>query len=493
MKETLLRFLASIIIIIVLIPSTGIHGDQSGRTGAIDVPTVEWVISFGGISQDRATGVQTDDASNVYIIGTFREMVDFDPGPGTHELESNGETDVYLCKLDKTGNFVWAGSWGSVGIDIVHDLCIDPAGYIYVIGGGTGIIESGDEYSWQNTLKGHKTNAYVIKFDLSGNYHWATTIGCEGYTTGESVAVDSGHSIYLGGYFTERIDLETHNGPVVLNSAGDGDSYICKLDESGNVHWARSWGSSGREDCSGIAVGPDDGIYVYGAFSETVDFNPGDGQALKTAYLLKDNAYLSKFDPDGNFQWIRTWNGHPPTISSGIASGRDGNILLTGSFYFPVDLDPTYLIERHESARLTDCFISAFDISGDYIYGIPIGGGGYERGCEIATDESQNSYLYGIFSAEADFDPGEGMDSFLSRKPNSYFLSKFDSQMSYCWTRVWDCCEANISVDIASDNDGGIYCVGSFEETIDFDLPGGTESFESNGNHDVFLMKLAVN
>ena len=49
-----------------------------------------------------------DNLGNVYTTGSFQGTVDFDPGTGTYELTSVGETDIFISKLDANGNFLWA-------------------------------------------------------------------------------------------------------------------------------------------------------------------------------------------------------------------------------------------------------------------------------------------------------------------------------------------------------------------------------------------------
>ena len=72
-----------------------------------------WANSLGTpIYIDEGVDIVTDDSGNVYITGVFSDTMDFDPGPGTFEIVSNspGHSDVFILKLDSSGNFVWAKS-----------------------------------------------------------------------------------------------------------------------------------------------------------------------------------------------------------------------------------------------------------------------------------------------------------------------------------------------------------------------------------------------
>ena len=76
-------------------------------------PTFQWAKSFGGISGDNGYKTLNDAAGNVYVMGSFRETVDFDPGPGVYNLTSVGQGDIFISKFDASGNFLWVKTIGS--------------------------------------------------------------------------------------------------------------------------------------------------------------------------------------------------------------------------------------------------------------------------------------------------------------------------------------------------------------------------------------------
>ncbi|MBK8920716.1 MAG: SBBP repeat-containing protein [Saprospirales bacterium] len=78
--------------------------------------------------------ITIDAGKNVYTIGEFQGTVDFDPGPGTFNLTSSGGNDVFICKLDAAGNFVWAKQMGGSSSDSGYAILVDDAGAIYTSG-----------------------------------------------------------------------------------------------------------------------------------------------------------------------------------------------------------------------------------------------------------------------------------------------------------------------------------------------------------------------
>ena len=70
---------------------------------------------MGGTSQDWGRDDAVDSAGNVYTTGYFIGTADFDPGSGTYNLTSHGNDDIFVSKLDSSGNFVWAKGMGGAG------------------------------------------------------------------------------------------------------------------------------------------------------------------------------------------------------------------------------------------------------------------------------------------------------------------------------------------------------------------------------------------
>ncbi|HMT29961.1 MAG TPA: hypothetical protein PKD91_11835, partial [Bacteroidia bacterium] len=69
--------------------------------------SLEWANKMGGPLDDSSTKIKIDDSKNVYVLGNYSGTVDFDPGSLTYNLTSNGTNDVFVCKFDSNGNFLW--------------------------------------------------------------------------------------------------------------------------------------------------------------------------------------------------------------------------------------------------------------------------------------------------------------------------------------------------------------------------------------------------
>src|SRR3954451_3420972 len=96
----------------------------------------KWAKQMGGEGANAAGGsIAVDAAGNVYTTGDFSGTADFDPGAGTANLTSAaGSADVFVSKLDGSGNFVWARRLGGSDLDAGEGVAVDGQGNVCTTG-----------------------------------------------------------------------------------------------------------------------------------------------------------------------------------------------------------------------------------------------------------------------------------------------------------------------------------------------------------------------
>jgi beta-propeller repeat-containing protein len=93
-----------------------------------------WAKGMGGTFSDVGYGIFVDSSANVYTTGFFGGTADFDPGSGTAWLTSNGSEDIFISKLNSSGNFVWGKAMGGSSVDYGYDIFVDSSGNVYTTG-----------------------------------------------------------------------------------------------------------------------------------------------------------------------------------------------------------------------------------------------------------------------------------------------------------------------------------------------------------------------
>ena len=98
-----------------------------------------WAKRYGDLGDDYALGVGTDSLGNIYLSGVFSNSVNFDG----NTLFANGNTDIFLLKLTSSGNLVWIKQFGDSGTEEGCEIEVSPAGNVFITGGFSQTITLG--------------------------------------------------------------------------------------------------------------------------------------------------------------------------------------------------------------------------------------------------------------------------------------------------------------------------------------------------------------
>ncbi|MFH1514519.1 MAG: SBBP repeat-containing protein [bacterium] len=389
-----------------------------------------WVRTWGGPEFDLGKSIDIDDSGNIYVTGFYLATVDFDPGPGIEEYTSNGEEDIYLSRFDSNGNFVWTNTWGGLGRDSGQDVTIDGSGNVFITGAFRDAVDfdpgPGEDWHYVHDYQ----DVFLSKFGSDGYFHWARTWGTDKVSASSDyaygVATDSSGNIYVTGSFNETVDFDPGPGIDEHTTNGSADIFLSRFDSNGNFVWARTWGGLSYELGLSVATDGSGNIYVTGYYEETVDFDPGSGEEWHTSNGARD-IYLSKFNSSGNFIWVRTWGGTETDMGNDVVTDNLGNIYVTGRFRDVVDFDPGPGEDEHISNGSLDNFLSRFNSNGGFIWARTWGGIQYDKSFGVATDDTGNIFVTGVFIGTIDFDPGPGEDWHTSNSDfdRDSFLIKF--------------------------------------------------------------------
>lgn len=298
-----------------------------------------WAVRFGSTGGEAGLAIALDASANVYTTGAFRLTVDFDPGAGTANLTSAGVDDVFISKLDATGNFIYAKRLGGTSNENSYSITVDASGNVYTSGFFIGTADFDPGVATVNLTSVGLRDIFVSKLDAGGNFVYAKQSGGTTSDNGNSVAVDASGNVYLAGDFSGTADFDPGAGAFNLTSAGQADIFVSKLDASGNFVWARGMGGTGIDIASMIKLDASGNIHINGGFEVTADFDPGAGTFNLTSAGNED-VFISKLDASGNFVYAVRLGGTLGEVATSIAVDVSGNIYSTGGFEGTADFDP---------------------------------------------------------------------------------------------------------------------------------------------------------
>jgi hypothetical protein len=173
---------------------------------------------------------------------------------------SAGGHDVYVVKLDATGNLQWTKTIGGPESEEGNSL-IQTSDGGYAITGFTKSFGKGE------------LDVYLVKLDAKGNLQWTKTIGGKKDDVGTSLIQTSD-----GGYAIA--------GSTRSFGAGEWDVYLVKLDAKGNLQWTKTIGGGAWDVGTSLIQTSDGGYAIAGS---TRSFGAGEW-----------DIYVVKLDKNGN-------------------------------------------------------------------------------------------------------------------------------------------------------------------------------------------------
>lgn len=382
-----------------------------------------------------AYDIVTDSSGNVYLTGFFWDTVDFDPGPGTTNLTSNGWSDIFIIKLTSSGNLLWAKAMGGTQYDNGFSLSVDSSGNVYVTGYFQGTADFDPGPGTVNLISAGNLDIFICKLDSNGNLLWAKGMGGTLEDRGYSIATDNFGNVYATGFFQETVDFNPGGvGGNLINTSGL-DIFVSKFSSNGDFVWAKGMGGTlGGEGGEGLALSLDTSgnAYTTGYFTGTVDFDPGAGNFNLSSEAPSQDIFISKLSSNGNFVWAKSLHGPLNENGYGIAVESSGNVYTTGFFQGTVDFDPGTGTFNLTSVGVNDIFISKLSSNGNFVWAKSMGGTLNEYGKDITIDSSKNVYTTGYFQGTGDFDPEKGIFNMTSAGSDDIFIHKL-SGSSFPW------------------------------------------------------------
>jgi hypothetical protein len=259
---------------------------------------------------------------------------------------------------------------------------------------------------------------------------------------------------------------------------------------SQDLIWANGLSGTTNESSSSIFVDAAGNSYLSGVYTSTTDFDPGPGVFnLTTSSVGSSDAFVSKYDANGNLIWAKSMGGTDVDAASSVAIDASGNVYVSGQFWGTADLDPGSSTFNLTSNGSYDAFILKLNAAGNFVWAKQIGGTGGDYADKIILDASGNVLVTGIFQGNVDFDPGTSTFPLATLGSNEIYLLKLTNSGDFVWAKQTEG-ELDIYVrGIAIDPSGNIILSGNFQGSVDMDGGSGNLELTAQGADDIFVAK----
>lgn len=236
-----------------------------------------WAYTVGGLQADEGLALTVDRDGNVFGAGRFRRLVDFDPGPGEDSHLASGGTDVFVTSLAADGSFAWARTFGGISTDGAHDLSVGNAGELSVTGYYWETVDFDPTEGVDEHTSLGQSDIFVTRLGTDGSYRWTRTVGSPLTEEGLAACVDDSGDTFVTGRFRGTVDFDPTEEVDEQTSVGGDDVFLLRLRSDGSYGWTATVGGEDLDFGQTVACDAYGRILLAGSFSESADFDPGDG------------------------------------------------------------------------------------------------------------------------------------------------------------------------------------------------------------------------
>jgi len=265
----------------------------------------QWTRSFATEGSSGAEGVAVTRAGTVFVIGTVNGALAGQVGAGF--------SDGFIRLYDGAGQELWTRQFGTPGGDFALDVAVDGRGGAYVAGWTRSEVTLADGFEVVSI------DPFIRSYSSQGANTWSRRILTADFARATGVAADGQGSIYMAGWISGNLPGQ--------EPAGRTDAFIRKYSSDGSEIWTRQFGTEKEDRALGIALDSAGDPYVVGW---TRGRFPRQTELGRRTAFARQDAFVQKYDQEGNALWTRQFGSKDPQAASSVALGQGGVLYVAG-------------------------------------------------------------------------------------------------------------------------------------------------------------------
>lgn len=315
---------------------------------AQSVVSTDWVRQFGAADHDRAFALDRDPAGRLHVGGTTR-------GSLYATLPNPFATgDAFVAKYDATGAFAWGDQFGTTSGENTLGIAADGAGNTFATGNTQGSL-------FATSLGG--SDVFLRKYDATGGVAWSRQFGTTFSDQSNDATADAGGNVYVAGRFGA--------------SGFTTDAFLAKYSAAGTQLWLRQFGTTSDDHANAVKVDAAGNVIVAGRT----------GGNLAASPLGGGDAYLRKYDANGNVVWTRQLGSSLSDDINGLDIDAAGNIFAAGT--------TDGVINGVSGEQDRQAFVLKYHTNGDFSWVRQLDHDGEDFGADVSVDDLGNVLLAG--------------------------------------------------------------------------------------------------
>jgi len=249
-----------------------------------------WVYKLESSENILINSFSMNQFGEICLIGSFLDLVDFDPSANSETLTSSGSTDVFILKIDTSSNFIWVNKIGGPQPVFPRDIEFNNNGDIYSVGLFIGNVDFDPGIGTENT-NSNGGLSFIQKLNADGEFIWVKTFGPNAFI--KRITIDNYGNLYSLGVFYSDNDFDPSIGVTNLTNESGKDIFIQVLNENGELLWVKSIPCSVPNGATSITIDNNNDLYITGRFQGTIDFDPTSGIYNMTDEYMNQGGTLS--------------------------------------------------------------------------------------------------------------------------------------------------------------------------------------------------------
>ncbi len=450
------------------------------RCFALQAQDLDWVKA---VANDTSSNIPvmhvTPDGGVLTLVNSYyfvrNDTTDF--SRGNNRLE----------KFNRNGDKIWSLPLSSEYAAAVYDFCVDAEGNVYF----TGTFRKEMQLAGQIFTTDSSAD-FVAK--LNADYELVWLRKSHGlYYNGLGI-MPQGKVVLKGSTREKEITLEDADKSATFKTEYARNYNFTAYDLDGKLLWSKFYGGDdiGYYAGSWYTKVTKNGIYELCSWTGTIDLETGPGKTfLRNSERSSDNYYLSSYDENGDFLWVKTIQKDTTSYTGEITrimldADLEGNVFLAGTFYGKVDFDFTTKIfaidKRNRNAFLENhYFICKYDkdLNLDWAKATnsSIQNSTFRFRLRIHSN-GKSIYLYGVYWPGLDLDFNN--PSFKLLPGSNHFFAEYDMEGNLLTARNLG--EKNeysghsVLWNLETDKHNNVYLSGSIYNSLYFDFDPSEDS-----------------
>jgi PKD repeat protein len=440
-----------------------------------------WSTYIGGNLSDYCNEVDADSSGNIYCTGITNSHTNIATA-GSFQDTIGGQNDAFLIKVNANGIRLWGTYCGGIlsdegtGIEVYQDSIIYWAGTTQ---GSSNIPLSG----FKSSVSG--VDAFLMKFDSSGNQRWGTYYGGGNVEFCRSVKADKSGNVYMCGITQSSTGIasgghqNTHGSYSFSNPIYD--AFLVKFSAGGSRLWGTYYGGNDEDRAFDLDVDDSSNVFLTGYTSSTNNISY---QGHQNSLAGSTDAFLVKFNSSGVRQWGTYYGGMQQEDGRGI-SIKHNDIYIAGRTFSNTNI--AFAAAQRKLSGNTDAFLARFNTNGKIVWGTYVGGSGNEFGFDCST--FGNSLYIGGTTESTDSIAKNAFSDTLFGTYDGYILKFGNSKSFYSSAAVTHACTYDsLKIYYASElynfNSGNTFTVLLSDSLGNFNAPTTLKVLNSTNTFD---------